>query len=222
MHKATWAFLGFGAVTAQLGWASPASAAEPNPGPKVNGESLTTTTTRTGPAEQFGDRGQIAISSEMGLTIENTTISGGSGSTTNLQLQPAVDYFVAHDFSVGAFVLFDYTSASAGHSDTFGLGARVGYNFTISDLLSVWPKAGLSFASNSSTTSESLAGAPPGTSTSTTVSGSNLALNLFVPLMFHPAPHFFVGFGPFLDTDLSGDARATTWGGKMTIGGWFH
>ncbi|MGH7435736.1 MAG: hypothetical protein ACRENE_08680 [Polyangiaceae bacterium] len=197
------------------------NASEPNTGPRVNGESLTTTTTRNGPAEQFGERGQVAISSEVGLTIENTSISGGNGSTTNIQLEPALDYFLARELSVGLFVLFDYTSASAGHSDTFGIGPRVGYNFTISDLLSVWPKAGLSFESNSSTTSVSLAGAPPGTSTSTTISGSNLALNLFVPLMFHPARHFFVGFGPFLDTDLSGDARATTWGGKMTIGGWF-
>jgi hypothetical protein len=38
--------------------------------------------------------------------------------------------------------------------------------------------------------------------------------------MFHPAPHFFVGLGPFLDADLSGDSRATTWGAKLTIGGW--
>jgi hypothetical protein len=32
--------------------------------------------------------------------------------------------------------------------------------------------------------------------------------------------HFFAGFGPFLDTDLSGDARATAFGGKLTLGGW--
>jgi hypothetical protein len=38
--------------------------------------------------------------------------------------------------------------------------------------------------------------------------------------MFHPVQHFFAGFGPFLDTDLSGDARATVFGGKLTLGGW--
>lgn len=31
---------------------------------------------------------------------------------------------------------------------------------------------------------------------STSVSSSNFELNLFVPVMFHPATHFFVGFGP--------------------------
>jgi hypothetical protein len=38
--------------------------------------------------------------------------------------------------------------------------------------------------------------------------------------MLHPAPHFFAGFGPFLDVDLSGDNRATTWGARLTLGGW--
>jgi hypothetical protein len=53
-------------------------------------------------------------------------------------------------------------------------------------------------------------------------SGDAFTLNLFAPIMFHPAPHFFVGFGPFLDTDLSGSDKVTTYGAKLTIGGWFE
>jgi hypothetical protein len=34
------------------------------------------------------------------------------------------------------------------------------------------------------------------------------------------APHFFAGFGPFLDADLTGDNKATVIGGKLTLGGW--
>jgi hypothetical protein len=49
---------------------------------------------------------------------------------------------------------------------------------------------------------------------------NNLALNLFVPLMLHPAPHFFLGFGPALDVDLTGDTKSTTIAGRLTIGGW--
>lgn len=195
------------------------AAPPPNTGPSVNGESLTQTT-RNGPAEHFGGKGQLAISSEVGLNISSTTISGGNGSTTNIQLAPAADYFVVRDFSLGALIGWNYTSASAGHASTFIVGVRAGYDFDVSDLLSIWPKAGLSIADNSSTTSFSTG--TPGQSMSTTSSSTNLALNLYVPIMFHPATHFFVGFGPFLDTDLSGDARATTWGGKMTIGGWMQ
>jgi hypothetical protein len=38
--------------------------------------------------------------------------------------------------------------------------------------------------------------------------------------MFHPAQHFFLGFGPAFDLDLSGDSKATTIAARLTIGGW--
>lgn len=38
--------------------------------------------------------------------------------------------------------------------------------------------------------------------------------------MLQPARHFFAGFGPFLDVDLSGDNRVTMLGAKLTLGGW--
>jgi hypothetical protein len=38
--------------------------------------------------------------------------------------------------------------------------------------------------------------------------------------MVHPAEPFFMGFGPALDVDLSGDNRATIIAGRLTIGGW--
>lgn len=38
--------------------------------------------------------------------------------------------------------------------------------------------------------------------------------------MFHPVEHFFLGLGPALDLDLSGDRKATTVGIRLTIGGW--
>jgi hypothetical protein len=39
--------------------------------------------------------------------------------------------------------------------------------------------------------------------------------------MFHPRTHFFVGFGPALDADVSGDVKTTTLAGRVTLGGWF-
>ncbi len=50
--------------------------------------------------------------------------------------------------------------------------------------------------------------------------GNHLALNVFAPVMFHPVQHFFLGFGPALDTDLTGDAKQTIIAGRLTIGGW--
>jgi hypothetical protein len=187
-------------------------------GPTVNRQSLTENTQANSPVDQFAGPGQLAISSDAALSIANTSLSGGKGSTTTFQFAPAVDYFVIRNLSLGGSVLFSYSSAGSGHSTLFGIGPRAGYNFPLSDLVSVWPKAGMSISSTTQTIE--VVNPVNNTTSSNSTSNTAIALNLFVPLMFHPAPHFFAGFGPFLDADLSGDAKATTFGGKLTLGGW--
>ncbi|HVW24719.1 MAG TPA: hypothetical protein VHC69_05085 [Polyangiaceae bacterium] len=153
----------------------------------------------------FGGKHQLAISSDAGFYISNTTVSNGGGSTTSILLQPAVDYFVIDHLSVGGFLLLNYQHTKGSHSTTFGIGPRVGYDIPLSSFFSIWPKVGLSFSS--------VTGPGP--------DANNLALNLFVPLMLHPAPHFFLGFGPALDVDLTGNqTKSTTIAGRLTIGGW--
>ena len=168
------------------------------------------------PSGTFGDQGQIAVSSDSSLSITHTTVSGSNGSKTEISLLPAIDFFVAHNLSVGGFVGLDYVKAGDEHSTTFGVGPRVGYNLPLSRRISFWPKLGFSY------THSSLGGTPiaPGIS-AIGVSGDHIALNIFAPLMFHPVTHFFVGFGPAFDTDLSGDAKQTAIGARLTIGGWF-
>jgi hypothetical protein len=161
------------------------------------------------PAAMFGATHQLAISSDAGLSISNTSQSGGHGSTTTINLAPAVDYFVMDHFSVGGFLRFDWTHVPDGHSTVFGIGPRVGYDIPFSSIFSVWPKLGLSFA----TTSQSQNGGSSETS-------NNLALNIFVPVMLHPAEHFFLGFGPAFDVDLTGKVKSTTIAGRLTIGGY--
>jgi hypothetical protein len=166
-----------------------------------------------GPSHTFGHTGQLAISSDAALSITHYA----PGDYTRIELQPAVDYFIAENLSIGGFIGLDYTSFKNGSTTRFSIGPRVGYNLTLSDLVSIWPKIGFSFA----TTSTSLdAGTDEEDVTVTTNDNSGIALNLFVPVMFHPAEHFFAGFGPFLDTDLSGDDKVTAFGLKLTLGGW--
>lgn len=167
------------------------------------------------PSGIFGGKGQLTISSDAGLYIENTSTSGVDGSATTLQLRPALDYFVIDNFSVGGFLGIQYQSVPNGHSTVWAIGPRVGYNIPLSRRLSIWPKAGLSFTSTSQTID-----AGPTVPDGASVSNTALALNLFVPVMLHPAPHFFVGFGPALDVDLTGDVKTTAIAGRLTIGGW--
>ena len=168
------------------------------------------------PSGVFGDKGQTTISSDAGLAISSSSISGVHGSTTTIALRPAVDYFVANNVSLGGFVGLDYVSNSGAHATTFAIGPRIGYNVAFSDRFSFWPKLGFSYSS----TSVSVGTPVTGGTFSETASGSQVALNIFAPVMFDPVQHFFIGFGPALDTDLSGDAKATTIAGRLTLGGW--
>src|SRR5262249_55567927 len=161
------------------------------------------------PAWLFGEKGNLAIASDAGLTISNTSQTGRGGSTTTIELRPAVDYFIVDNMSIGGFIGFDYTHVPTGHTTSFSIGPRFGYDIVFAPLFSVWPKIGLSFSHVNGATD-----------TAPSVTTNNLTFNLFVPLMLHPAPHFFLGFGPALDTDLTGSVNTTVIAGRLTIGGW--
>lgn len=164
----------------------------------------------------FGQKSQLAISTDAALSIERRT-QEGSKATTTLSILPAMDYFVIDNVSIGGLIGVTYQKAGDDRATSFRLGPRVGYNFALSQLLSVWPKVGFSYSYNKVKVKQPSVG---GNDVTVTSDNNAIGLNLFVPLMVHPAPHFFAGFGPFLDTDLNGDNRATTWGFRLTIGGW--
>lgn len=154
---------------------------------------------------KFGAAKVWAFSTDASISIQRRTQSGGGGAVTTITLVPAADYFVIDNLSVGGFVGLDYTKAGDSHGTRFSVGPRVGYDIFFAERWSVWPKVGFSYAYTKVTGGDSQ---------------NAIALNVFVPLMFHPVPHFFAGFGPFIDTDLNGDHRSTTWGAKLTLGGW--
>jgi hypothetical protein len=153
----------------------------------------------------FGERGQLTISSDAALTIQRRTQSNSDGAVSTISLAPAADFFVRRGLSLGGFIGLEYTKAGDDHGTRFSIGPRVGYNAWLSHVWSLWPKLGFSYAH-------------------TSLSGGDkqnaIALNVFAPFLFHPVDHFFAGLGPFVDTDLNGDHRATVWGVKLTIGGW--
>jgi len=162
--------------------------------------------TRDGQTD-FGDPGIWAFSTDTALEIRWRKQADGPSSTT-LSILPAADYFIIKNLSLGGVIGVEYSKTGDNKTVDFQLGPRVGYDFEIGRQLSVWPKLGLLFAHAKYK--------EPGN----TDKNNAVQLNLFMPLMFHPAPHFFVGFGPFLEADLNGDNRATQLGFKLTLGGW--
>jgi hypothetical protein len=160
-------------------------------------------------APTFGSRGVVAIGSDANLLIQNQS-SSGAGDVFILQVHPAVDYFVADHLSLGLEGTFDYTHQGGSptlHSTEIGLGPRVGYDIPLSDQVSIWPRVGVTIADLS---------VSGGGSTS---SSTPIWIEAYVPILWRPAPHFFVGFGPFLDV-LTHDGSSTLYGGRFTLGGW--
>jgi hypothetical protein len=192
------------------------------------------------PVQQFGGPGTLAISSDMNLALQGcsgcaspTNIGYGAGNNAAnssgwvLTLAPAADYFVIQGLSLGAQIVYAHTHMSsssgvAGSSSTstdgdlFGIGARVGYNIPITDLISFWPKAGLLFDTVSSTGS---------------FSANAFDVFVYAPFLLHLAPHFFAGLGPQIQTDITSSQseaghsnpsppKQTSYGILFTIGGW--
>jgi hypothetical protein len=172
----------------------------------------------TSNAEAFGAQGHLAVSSDAGFSLTHTSIGDNGGDSTNVLFMPAADYFVIQNLSLGGFVGVDYLSFGNDVSTTtFTIGPRVGYDIALADKFSFWPRGGFFFDSVSLSTTTTINGMSQTSSASTT----HLGLNLSAPFLYHPVPHFFLGIGPLLSTDLTGDRKQTTFGAGFTIGGYF-
>ncbi len=156
------------------------------------------------------------------LDFQYATINNNVGSGTHFGLAPAADYFVMDSLSVGGQVAFSISSASPSQGQgvsvtTWGLAPQVGYDLHLTDNISVWPKLFFGYAS-----------------TSVSNNGPTYSvgdIGVFVPFLYHPVQHFFVGLGPNFSTQVissvsqngksSDGNKATAFGIMATFGGYF-
>lgn len=161
-------------------------------------------------AQGFGEAGQVAISNDFLASLKIISPEVGD-SVTMLLLQPAADFFVVDNLSLGGQALIGYQSGTR-DSTAYGIAPRIGYDLAFSPNASFWPRVGVSYV---------------GMSTDGGSDSSAIALGLEAPFLFHPAPHFFIGFGPSFAKVLSskvGDfdaMKTTTFGLTSQVGGWF-
>jgi hypothetical protein len=157
----------------------------------------------------FGAMGQVSIASDFGISF----IHFSDAEFSELDLEPALDYFIAPNLSVGGKVRFDYRKNKGGSTSALGLGPRVGYQLPLGDMFSVFPKVGFFFEHVGS----SATGAP-------STSYNLLSLSIDVPFLWHPVPHFFIGIGPTLFANIAGATsgqRDVQFGLVSTVGGFF-
>ncbi|HEY2028875.1 MAG TPA: hypothetical protein VGH20_06670 [Myxococcales bacterium] len=168
--------------------------------------------------DRFGSGGQIV---PFGNAAVARTSSGGLSQTV-VSLAPGALWFAADGFALGLQARLSYASGVAGSITVVngvpvssvnapsvwavGLAPEVATVLHLGDRLALFPQASFGFLS---------------------VSGGNasahaLDLTVFAPVVFIPVPHLFLGFGPFIDWVVSGDASGNnTFGLQSQIGGWF-
>ncbi len=157
-----------------------------------------------GTANDLGRAGNFVVTNDANFGFYQAL---GNGSGPTLRLQPALDYFVAPNLSLGGTLVFGYDGNDK--STTLGVAGRIGYEIVLSETWSFWPRAALTVTSVS-------VQAPNGSG------GASLALDLFAPFLVHPAEHFFFGLGPGFRQDLAGrDPKLTAITGGFLIGGYF-
>lgn len=187
----------------------------------------------------FGDKGVIAIGGNLSVTSLN--YSNSSASHFDAFAEPGFDYFIGGQISVGGYVLltysdqkgYDYFGPLIEQKETgYGFGARLGVNVALGKIVSVWPKFDFGITQydtkySVSSSTASLLTSQPGQRELTTHA---FWVELYVPLLVHPVPHFFFGLGPSFFTDLSRSAtfseaastqnKRTRVGLSLTTGGW--
>jgi hypothetical protein len=152
-------------------------------------------------ATSFGGGGEWVISVQSynaGSATPSFFFAKQASGGSSVFVQPGLDYFIGNGISVGGVVGVGHSSGST----TVNLGARAGFNQGLSEHVSFWPTLGVD-----------------GSYTHTTMSNSTAALEIFAPFLYHVAPHFFLGVGPFLSYLVKGGPD-TQYGLDFVIGGW--
>jgi hypothetical protein len=168
-------------------------------------------------ADTLGAVRQIAISDDLEMAATRESTEGRSGSTTAIALRPALDFFPIANLSIGGQLIVGYISnddvGGSTTSSELGLLVRVGYIVSISETVSIWPRIAVGYDHIGADLTGSVDRVP---------------IQVFVPIVFQPAAHFFIGGGPIYSTTLLSqrenfdEPRTSTLGLRATLGGYFR
>jgi hypothetical protein len=188
----------------------------------------------------FGAPGQVVLRGDASASAFSSEFSGSQASQFSLSFTPSFDVFVVRHVSVGLGASLSYTNAQGYGADnslvqtrtnSVSVGPRLGVDIPLGRTFSLWPEVTLAVESVHrdekvlSGSSASIAGSPIAAPSTTLVGPS---IDVFVPLLVHPGPHFFIGFGPEVfhefgkaqgQTDVGG--QRTTVGAGLEVGGYF-
>jgi hypothetical protein len=189
----------------------------------------------TAPSPRFGDAGQFVFTNDLNLSVHWTTYAGSASTALTTLIGGSAEYFFIDNFATGfnvgisgnSFKGIDATSdvpVTTSQSE-LSFGPILAANFAIGRVFSIFPRVSLGIAH------ETYDVASRGSDNST--AQEIVSVGLYVPLLVHPAPHVFIGFGPSANYELSHSVsypnvplapplqnRETTWGAGLVVGGW--
>ncbi|MET0596122.1 MAG: hypothetical protein ABW133_25710, partial [Polyangiaceae bacterium] len=169
---------------------------------------------------RFGTPGVVAISSSLALDFGALSRADNDSSSFSINVAPAADRFVANNLSVGGSLLFGYRTSSALYdlpssgldpngpqkmlsetsASTYGISVRIGYHAWLGERFSLWPRLSIgawAVHGTQKTLPPSFAWYRDGiTLPQGDYRETALWVDAYLPLLFHPAEHFFFGFGP--------------------------
>jgi hypothetical protein len=154
----------------------------------------------------FGSRGQVV---PLG-TVSYAHASSGGVSSDRLTLAPGAFWFPTNSLAIGGSVLYQYqhNSLFGGVSvHSVGFDPAVGFGIPLAERIAFFPRVGMAFSWQFPS---------PGNST------HRIFIDGYAPLLFIPAPHFYIGLGPALAVDVASSfAKLTQVGFTTEIGGYF-
>lgn len=160
---------------------------------------------------RFGDRGTLAFGGDLGIGGEQG-LDHGYDTRVDLELDPALDVFVARRLSLGVGSTLSYSFArSSPSSSLVSVSPRIGYAVPLGQVFALWPRLSVDLAYG------------------TDQGGAHhriLSSTVFLPLDAFILPHLAVGIGPALTQQLvdrvdAGTAPATTTAQLLVeVAGW--
>jgi hypothetical protein len=161
------------------------------------------------------------LGTSSGIGAGNGNLGGGPSTTPRL----AFDGFVTQGLSLGGSLMYMTSSGKHNSSDTaagvtttqpeqnqgepslFLINPRIGYAVPLTPELALWPRAGFTYARYGLHQETTNAATGATTKTDTTLSLSDVALD--VMLAIQPVPHFAILVGPYLDIGVGGSSKTT-------------
>ncbi len=193
---------------------------------------------REAQAPRFGGRGQFTLLGGTSVSISSTSWTSSPSSSFTGTQSNQLDYFVVRNVSLGldlySFVGTLDSSAPDGSRATLQtehlrIGGRIGVNVPFGKSFSWYPRVAFGYENIQE---DDMASGQASISNATGFASTRQAgayLDVYAPLLIHPASHFFLGFGPELFQNF-GDVTAggrdvgglrTSLGAGLVIGGYW-